>query len=94
MRTTSMTTTHTTMFWIDSAGIAHINWANAGRIHEMRTDESLRFTIADCREAIEAHPEGPKAGYYQDTILICHRILSQRHPREYFNKPGRYASVR
>lgn len=91
MRTTSMTTT---MYWIDSAGICHINFAEAGRIHEMRTDESLRFTIQDCREAIEANPTGVKAGYYQDTILICHRILAQRNPREYHNKPGRYASVR
>jgi len=93
MRTMGMTTTDT-LFWTDATGVAHINFAVAGDYLAKKSDDSLRYTIADCREAIGTNPEGPKAGYYQDTILICHRILAQRNPREYHNKPGRYASVR
>lgn len=93
MRTTSMTSTDT-LFWTDATGVAHINFAVAGDYLAKKSNASLRYIIDDCREAIQANPTGGKAGYYQDTILICHRIISGREPRPYFNKPGRYASVR
>ena len=32
---------------------------------------ALMFRIKDCREAIEAMPNGHKAGYYQDEIHYC-----------------------
>lgn len=84
-----MTTTHQTMFWTDTNGVANINWTFAGDYYANKSSDELRFVIKDCREAIDAMPEGKKAGYYQDTILICHRILSEREPRAYFNKPVR-----
>lgn len=44
-----------------------------------KTDEALRFTIKDAREAMEAMPEGPKAGYYADEIHYCAAELKRRY---------------
>ena len=41
-------------------------------------EQSLRFVIADCKEAINANPETPKADQYADEILYCLRELYQR----------------
>jgi hypothetical protein len=35
-------------------------------------------TIKDCREAIEAMPHGPKAGWYMDEIHYCAAELKRR----------------
>ena len=43
-----------------------------------RTVESLRYVIEDCRSAILAMPDNPKAGQYQDEIHYCHMELRRR----------------
>ena len=40
--------------------------------------ESLRFIIKDCKEAINAMPNNPKNGYYQDEIHYCVIELNKR----------------
>ena len=42
------------------------------------SEQSLRFVIADCKEAINTNPETPKADQYADEILYCLRELYQR----------------
>jgi len=42
------------------------------------SDESLRYIIKDAREAIEAMPDGRKAGYYADEINYCAQELHRR----------------
>ncbi len=39
---------------------------------------SLMFIIKDCREAIEAQPEGPKAGYYADEMSYAGMEITRR----------------
>lgn len=40
--------------------------------------ESLRFIIRDCQEAINAMPNNPKNGFYQDEIHYCVMELNKR----------------
>lgn len=42
------------------------------------SDDSLRWVIRDCREALDANPETDKAGYYQDEIAYCEMELAAR----------------
>jgi DNA modification methylase len=42
------------------------------------SEESLRYIIKDCREAMEALPENPKNGYYADEIHYCAMELFRR----------------
>jgi len=42
------------------------------------SDEALRYTIRDCKEAIEANPDGHKAGYYADEINYCAMEIQRR----------------
>jgi hypothetical protein len=42
------------------------------------SEDQLRYTIKDCREAIEAMPHGPKAGWYMDEIHYCAAELKRR----------------
>ena len=42
------------------------------------TEQSLRFVIADCKEAINKNPKTPKADQYADEILYCLRELHRR----------------
>jgi hypothetical protein len=42
------------------------------------TEESLRYIIKDCQEAITAMPNSEKAGYYADEIHYCSMELSRR----------------
>lgn len=51
--------------------------AYARRVRRLSESELL-FTITDCRQAITAMPDGPKAGYYQDEIHYCHAELERR----------------
>jgi len=43
------------------------------------TSSSLRYVIADCREAIEAMPENPKCEQYMDEIHYCAMELRIRN---------------
>ena len=40
---------------------------------------SLEYILADCREALAAMPDGPKAGYYRDEINYCHMEMQRRN---------------
>jgi hypothetical protein len=40
--------------------------------------EALKYTIADCKKAIEANAENPNCSYYQDEILYCGMELRKR----------------
>lgn len=42
------------------------------------SEDALRFTITDCREAIKANPNNPKCGQYQDEINYCGLELAHR----------------
>ena len=42
------------------------------------TDDVLRYIIKDCQEAINAMPNGEKAGYYADEISYCSMELARR----------------
>ena len=79
MRIPSMElTTSSSPTWTDARGIEHLNfaWAEA---HYMKAPISvLLYTVKDCREAIQAMPEGRKAGVYMDTIHVINRILVLR----------------
>jgi hypothetical protein len=44
----------------------------------MLSNESLRYTIRDCQEAIRANPENPNNGYYADEINYCAMELNRR----------------
>ena len=39
---------------------------------------SLHYIIEDCRRAIEAMPENPKAGQYADEIHYCNAEINRR----------------
>lgn len=41
-------------------------------------EDSLRFIMTDAREAMQANPEGEKAGYYADEINYCADELARR----------------
>lgn len=43
-----------------------------------KTVSQLLYIIQDCREALEAMPESPKAGFYADEINYCSMELSSR----------------
>lgn len=45
---------------------------------ETMTIEQLSYTLADCREALQAMPDNPKAGVYMDTIHACRSELNKR----------------
>jgi len=40
--------------------------------------DSLRYIIKDAAEAMQAMPNGYKAGYYADEIHYCHAELRRR----------------
>lgn len=42
------------------------------------SDDQLWYVIKDAREAAEANPQGPKAGYYYDEIHYCAAELRRR----------------
>jgi hypothetical protein len=43
-----------------------------------RDNESLRYVIKDCRDAIRANPENPKCEQYWDEIHYCGMELHKR----------------
>ena len=64
--------------FIDRDGIVHINFAAVSRKARLATDASIRFIIIDARQALNAFPDGPKAGYYADEISIYAGELKHR----------------
>ncbi len=42
------------------------------------SEAKLRFTIKDATEAMEANPEGHKAGYYADEVCYCAAEMKRR----------------
>ena len=42
------------------------------------SEASLRFTIADCKEALKALPDCDNSSYYSDEIIYCGMELSAR----------------
>ena len=41
-------------------------------------DASLRYVRDDARQAIEAMPDGPNAGYYADEMHYCEMEIARR----------------
>ncbi len=58
--------------------IEHLDHAKYQKKVKSMTNAELRYTIRDCREAIEAMPNGCKAGYYADEICYCAGELRRR----------------
>lgn len=48
---------------------------------ESLTEEALRYLIKDAKEAAEAMPEGPNAGYYLDEVNYAVNELYRRRRR-------------
>jgi len=55
-----------------------INHTEYPKTLKRKTVEMLRFIIKDCREALTANPDNPKAGYYADEICYCSSELHRR----------------
>lgn len=47
------------------------------RVRRM-TDAQLHFTVKDAREALDAMPDGPNAGFYKDEMLYAAAELNRR----------------
>jgi hypothetical protein len=45
-------------------------------------NESLKYIIQDCKDAIEAMPDNPKAGQYADEIHYCAAELRRRQAEQ------------
>ena len=41
-------------------------------------NESLRYIIEDCRNAMAANPSNPKWGQYADEVHYCHMEIKRR----------------
>ena len=41
--------------------------------------EIIKYIMFDCNRALEAMPDNPKAGQYQDEILYCSMELERRN---------------
>lgn len=41
-------------------------------------NESLRYIIEDCRNAMAANPSNPKWGQYADEVHYCHMEINRR----------------
>ena len=50
-----------------------------------KTDCSLRYIIADCRESLESMPDSPNADYYADEINYCAMELKARRMQSVVN---------
>ena len=56
-------------------GINHIDYPKSLK---KKTIEQLQYTIWDCKGALEAMPDSPKASYYADEINYCTMELNCR----------------
>ena len=61
--------------YTESTKIDHAEYQK--RVKTM-TDYSLRYVMRDCKQAIEAMPNGHKVGYYTDEIHYCSMELAKR----------------
>jgi len=61
----------------------HIDHAAYQAKVKTKTVAELRYIIADARAAIDANPNGPKAGYYGDEIHYAAMELRDRERREF-----------
>ena len=43
-----------------------------------KTEDELRFIRKDAKEAVEANPENPNNGYYQDEVIYASQELRRR----------------
>lgn len=59
--------------------MTHIDHARYAAEVKKKTTAQLRYTIADATQAIEAMPNGHKAGYYADEINYCASELHRRN---------------
>jgi hypothetical protein len=63
------------------ANTTQINHAEYQRQIKTKSTIELHFIIKDCKEAIVAIPDGPKAGYYADEIHYCAMELRARQSK-------------
>ncbi len=56
----------------------NIDHTNYPKTLKAKSDDSLRYIIADCKATLEANPNGSKAGYYMDEIHYCAMELKRR----------------
>lgn len=77
--------------WIKQAAYGEIELKNGEialdfsawkKYMEDKTDDQLKYIIKDCKEAIEAMPEGKKVNYYTDCILECQDELKRRREKK------------
>ena len=61
---------------VEQTNIDHINYPKY--LHN-KSIAQLAYVIQDAREAIEAMPEGHKAGYYADEINYCAMEIRRRN---------------
>ena len=56
---------------------------HAGYAKKVKTlsEESLKFIIKDCKDAIKANPENPKVSHYTDEIHYCAMELKARQEK-------------
>lgn len=58
--------------------IKNMNHGEYQKMIRNKTDAQLQFIVKDAREALEAMPDGPNAGYYKDEMLYAAMELNQR----------------
>ena len=63
---------------VDRMGVSSMDFENYEKWANTLSDEELLANAKDAQEAIDAFPENPKAGYYQDEIHVAADILHQR----------------
>ena len=58
--------------------VENINHTEYPKSLRTKSEAALRYIIADAKAAIEANPEGHKAGYYADEICYAGMELARR----------------
>lgn len=58
--------------------IKNMNHGEYQKMIRNKTDAQLQFIVKDAREALDAMPDGPNAGYYKDEMLYAAMELNQR----------------
>jgi len=59
-------------------GTVSLDFAAAEAWAEQQPEEVLRYGIRDAKAALEAMPNGPKAGFYQDEVHVYAQALQKR----------------
>lgn len=63
---------------LDGHGRPQVDHAKYPAYLRSKDDDALRFIIQDAREAMAAHPDNPKAGYYADEVAYASMELARR----------------